>query len=229
MEPKKSKKADLQNKRVVFMQLGFVVALAMVLIAFEWTSKPGKITGFASDEADEIVQENVPITRQEEKKPPPPPPPPKTTEVLNIVDNDIDIEDELILEETEADQDTRVLVDVFRQEEEEEEEEDKVFITVEDMPTFMGKGLNEFRNYIQKNLDYPLIAKENGIEGIVYTKFIVDKDGSVKNVGILRGVDPVLDQATVEAIRESPKWEPGKQRGIPVRVSVTMPIAFVLD
>jgi len=228
MEPKKSKKADLQNKRVVFMQLGFVVALAMVFIAFEWTSKPGKTTGLASDEADEIVQENVPITRQEEKKPPPPPPPPKTMEVLNIVDNDIDIEDELILEETEADQDTRVRVDAFRQEEE-EEEEDQVFITVEDMPTFMGKGLNEFRNYIQKNLDYPLIAKENGIEGIVYTKFIVDKDGSVKNVDILRGVDPELDQATVVAIRESPRWEPGKQRGIPVRVSVTMPIAFVLD
>lgn len=229
MKPKKSKKADLENKRGLFMQIGFILTLALVLIAFEWTSKPGEVEGFSKSEGQNVMQESVPITRQKERKQPPPPPPPKSTEVLNIVNNDINIEDELILEKTGADQDTRVRIDAFRQEEEEEEEENKVFITVEDMPTFMGKGLNEFRNYIQKNLDYPLIAKENGIEGIVYTKFIVDKDGSVINVDILRGVDPVLDQATVEAIRKSPKWEPGKQRGIPVKVSVTMPIAFVLD
>ena len=226
MEPKKSKKADLQKKRGIFIQLGFVIALSLVLIAFEWTTKPKKIIGFAKDETGNVVQENVPITRQEERKQPPPPPPPKTTEVLNIVDNNVEIEDELVLEETDADEDSRFRIDAFHQEEEEEEEE-KNFITDEDKTTC--KGLNEFRNYIQSNLKYPTIARENAIEGTVYIRFIVNKEGDVKNVNVLRGVDPSLDQAAVIAIENSPKWEPGKQRGMPVKVSINIPIVFSLD
>jgi protein TonB len=229
MEPKKSKKADLEKKRTLFLQIGFIFSLTFVLIAFEWTSKPEEVKGFTKSESGELVQESIPITRQEQKKQPPPPPPPKTTEVINIVDNDVQIEDELVLEETEADQDTRVQIDAFQTEEEEEEDLSEVFVRVEDMPKFKGKGLNEFRNYIQRNLTYPLIAQDNGIEGTVYVKFIVDKDGIVREVSILRGVDPALDNAAIDAIKDAPKWEPGKQRGKPVRVSCTMPIAFVLE
>jgi protein TonB len=228
MELKKSKKANLENKRALFMEVGFVVALGLVLLAFEWTSNPSRAEGFDEQSGSEMVQESIPVTRQQQKKEPPPPPPPKSTEVINIVDNDVEIQDELRLEETEADQDTRVEIDAFVVEEEEEEEE-HVFVVVEDMPSFRGKGLDAFARYVQENLVYPFIAQENGIEGTVYLRFIVDKDGSVRDVQVLRGVDPSLDKAAIEAVKKAPEWEPGKQRGKPVRVACTIPISFSLE
>jgi protein TonB len=229
MEPKKTKKADLEKKKGLFLEIGYVVALGLVVLAFEWTSKPEKVKGFQKQSNDEVVQESVPVTRQEQKKQPPPPPPPKTTEVINIVDNDVQIEDELVLEETEADQDTRVTIDAFAEEEEEEETSSQIFMKVEEMPEFRGGGVAKFRNYIQRNLSYPTIAAENGIEGTVYVKFVIDKDGSISNVEVLRGVDPALDKEAVESIQGAPKWEPGKQRGKPVRVQFTIPIVFKLQ
>jgi len=228
MEPKKSKKANLERKKGLFLQIGFVISLGLVLLAFEWTSRPEESKDFGRKDSDDVVQESVPVTRQEQRKEPPPPPPPKTTEVIQIVENDVNIEDELILEATEADQDTRVNIDAFA-DEGEEEEDMEVFVRVEDMPTFQGQGLNAFRNYIQQNITYPNIAQDNGIQGTVYIKFIVDKDGSVTNVTLLRGVDPSLDKAAMKAIKNAPKWEPGKQRGKPVRVSCTVPIAFLMQ
>ncbi|MFW5944458.1 MAG: energy transducer TonB, partial [Bacteroidota bacterium] len=108
MEPKKSEKADIEKKRFLFREIGCIVALALVFAAFEWTSRPSEVKGFVSEEDSDVIQENVPITRQEERKEPPPPPPPQSTEVLNIVDDEVAIEDELILEQTGADEDTRV-------------------------------------------------------------------------------------------------------------------------
>jgi protein TonB len=228
MEPKKSQKADLEKKKGLFLEIGFVVALGVVLLAFEWTSRPEKVKGFTKQDSEDVVQESVPVTRQQQQKQPPPPPPPKTTEVINIVDNDVEIEDELVLEETEADQETQVQIDMF-EEEEEEESEAQIFMKVEDMPQFRGGGVSKFRNYIQKNLTYPTIAAENGIEGTVYVKFVIDKDGSISNVTVLRGVDPALDEEAVKTIQTAPEWEPGKQRGKPVRVQFTIPIVFRLQ
>ncbi len=229
MEPKKTKKADLEGKRGLFLEIGFVFALGLVLLAFEWTSRPSDVEGFEQESRSSMVQEAVPVTRQEQPKEPPPPPPPQTTEVINIVNNDVNIQDELVLEESEADQDTRVSIDAFATEEEEETEEDHVFVVVEDMPSFRGKGLDAFANYVQRNLEYPFIAQENGIEGTVFLRFIVDKDGSVIDVEVLRGVDPSLDEAAIAAVKRAPKWEPGRQRGQPVKVSCTIPIAFTLE
>ncbi len=227
MEPKKSKRADLENKRILFLEIGFIVAIGLVLVAFEWTSQPSEVKGFATIEESDVVQENIPITRQEQRKEPPPPPPPQSAEVLNIVDNHVDIEDELVLEQTGADENTKVQVEAFVEEEAEEAED--IFVIVEEMPSFMGGGLNAYSLYIQKNLKYPPLASENGIEGTVFIRFIVEKDGSINMVEILRGVDPVLDDAAVAAVERAPKWEPGKQRGKPVRVSCTIPIMFSLD
>ena len=226
MENKKSKKADLEKKRFLFFEIGYIVAIGLVLVAFEWTSQPSEVKGFASNEKVDVVQENIPITRQEARKEPPPPPP-QSTEVLNIVDNNVDIEDELVLEQTGADETSRVQIDAFVEEEAEEDED--IFVIVEDMPSFKGGGLNAFSLYIQKSLKYPPLASENGIEGTVYIRFIVEKDGSINRVEVLRGVDPVLDDAAVAAVERAPKWEPGKQRGMTVRVSCTIPIMFALD
>src|SRR6056297_2636583 len=164
MEPKKSKRADLEKKRILFREIGYIIAIGLVLVAFEWTSQPSEVQGFAQQQESDVVQENIPITRQEQRQEPPPPPPPQSPEVSNIVDDDVSIEDELILEQTGADQDTKVQIDAFVEEEDEEEYGD-IFVIVEDMPSFNAGGLDAFSRYIQKNLSYPVLARENGIEG----------------------------------------------------------------
>jgi len=228
MERKKSKKADLESKKGLFLEIGFIAAIGLVLLAFEWTSRPQQVKGFQKQEKSDVVQESVPVTQQKEKKEPPPPPP-QATDQLNIVDDDVEIEDELRLEESEADQDTEVSIDAFAEEEEEEEEEAQVFVVVEDMPQFKGGGINAFRNYVQKNIEYPTVAAENGIEGTVFIKFVVDKDGGISDVTVMRGVDPALNEEAMRVIRGAPEWEPGQQRGQTVRVQFTIPIVFKLQ
>jgi periplasmic protein TonB len=226
MEVKKSPKADLESKKSVFMQIGLVVVLALVFIAFEWTTVERDVNDGMKIEEEEVEEEIIPITRQEEVKPPPPPPPPKATDVLNIVDDDVELEEELVIEDTEATEDTEVDFSDF--EEEEEESAGEVFFIVEDMPEFPG-GDQALHKYLAESVKYPVIAQENGIQGRVYVKFVVNTDGSITDVEIARGVDPSLDREALRVVRDMPKWKPGKQRGKPVRVSYTVPINFVLQ
>jgi len=226
MEVKKTDKANLEKNRGMFLQLGYVIVLGLVLLAFEWGTRPSEIDALAGMEDMDLEEEIIPITRQQ-NEPPPPPPPPQTTEVINIVEDDVEIEDELILDDTEADQDTEI--EIFDFDEEEEVDETEVFFVVEDMPTFQGQSSDAFRIYIQKNLDYPDIAKENGVSGRVFVQFDVNGKGSIENVIVVRGVDPSLDKEAVRVIKSSPKWSPGKQRGRPVKVRFTFPIVFQLQ
>jgi len=228
MDLKKSIKADLENKRNVFLMLGLVVALGVTLLAFEWTSKPSKADSLGSIQSQEVEEEIIPITREQEIKPPPPPPPPKVVEVLNIVEDDVEIEDELEIEDSEADDETVIDVAPVISAEEEEEETAEVFFIVEDMPEFPGGEL-ALRQYIAKQIKYPVIAQENGIQGKVYVTFVVSKDGSITNAGIARGVDPSLDKEALRVVNRLPRWKPGKQRGKAVNVSYTVPINFVLQ
>ena len=227
MEVKKTDKANLEKSRGLFLQIGYVVVLGLVLLAFEWTSKPADLGNLGNLDDMNLDEEVIPITRQQ-NEPPPPPPPPQQTEVINIVQDDVDIEDELLLEDTEADEATQVQIVEFA-EQEEEVDEQEIFLVVEDMPTFQGQEKDAFRIYIQQNLKYPVIAQENGISGRVYVSFVVDRDGSVTNVQVVRGVDPSLDKEAVRVVKSSPKWSPGKQRGRSVRVSFTFPIVFQLQ
>ncbi len=225
MELKKSERADLEKKKGIFLGLGFVVALSMLLLAFEWGTKLSDESLLDQMEVVEIEEEMI-ITRMESKPPPPPPPPPVVVEVLNIVEDDVEI-DEFEMESNEVDADMDIEPVFF--EEEEEAAEEEVFVIVEDMPTFRGGNLNDFRNYIQKNLKYPEIAAENGIQGKVFIQFAVDSKGQVVDVKVVRGVDPALDAEAKRAVIKSPKWSPGKQRGRPVKVKFTFPISFVLQ
>ena len=226
---KKSLKADLESKRNIFLMVGLVIALGVTLLAFEWTTKPSKADSLGSMQSQEVEEEIIPITREQEVKPPPPPPPPKVVEVLNIVEDDVEIEDELEIEDSEADDETIIdVAPVIQTEEEEEEDEAQVFFIVEDMPEFPGGEL-ALRKYIANAISYPVIAQENGIQGKVYVTFVVDKDGSISDGRIARGVDPSLDKEALRVVNMLPKWKAGKQRGKPVRVSYTVPINFVLQ
>jgi len=106
-------------------------------------------------------------------------------------------------------------------------ETDEPFVMVEIMPSFKGGDLGTFRTWVQRRTNYPQAAVENNIKGIVFLTFIVEKDGSVTNVTVLKGVDPLLDNEAVKAISESPKWSPGLQRGQPVRVRFQIPMNFM--
>ncbi len=227
MELKKSKKADLESRRGIFLQIGLVVVLGIMLAAFEWSTKPNMENTLGNLADMDLEEEIIPITRQQEVKPPPPPPPPKVTEVLMIVEDDVDIEDELIIEDVESDQNMQI--EIIQFDEEEEVAEEEVFFIVEDMPSFQGKGQEGFRQWIAKNLRYPEIAAENGISGKVYVQFAVNSKGQVVDGVVVRGVDPALDKEAVRVVMASPKWAPGKQRGKSVKVQFTFPINFVLQ
>ena len=140
-------------------------------------------------------------------------------EVIEIVEDDVIIEYEIEIEDTESDEDE--VIEII------EEDDDEFFIVVENMPIFPGGDLGLMK-YIQKNVKYPAIAKEYNITGKVYVSFIVDKLGSVTNVKIVRGVDENLDAEAIRVIKSLPKYKPGKQRGKAVRVMFTIPINFKL-
>jgi protein TonB len=226
MEAKKSNEANLEKNRTLFLELGLVIVLAIVLIAFEWTTRPSKGNALEVLSEDEGEEEIVPITRQQEEQPPPPPPPPQVIEVLNIVEDDVELDDQLELDDMEGDQDLEMDFMPF---EEEEAGEEEVFIIVEDMPKFMGGDQNAFRAWIQQNLRYPEIAAENGISGRVFVQFAVNSKGQVVDAKVIRGVDPALDKEALRVVNSSPKWQPGKQRGKPVKVQFTFPIVFILQ
>ncbi len=230
METKKSKKADLESKKALFFQAGLAAVLALLLIAFEWTTRE-VTTGSLGELADVVIEEEIiPVTRPEEIQPPPPPPPPPVpSEAFDIVEDDVDIDDELLIDDVEGRADTRIdFSNIIIQADEEEEDED-VFIIVEDMPDFRGGGQEAFRRWIMSNLKYPTIAAENGIQGTVTVRFIVNADGTVSDVTVMRGVDRSLDSEAVRVISSSPPWTPGRQRGKPVRVAFHFPVRFQLE
>ncbi len=105
--------------------------------------------------------------------------------------------------------------------------DDEVFVVVEEQAEFPG-GMDSMYAYIGENLKYPELAKEKGIEGRVFVSFIIEKDGSISNVKILRGIGGGCEEAAVEMIKNMPRWKPGKQRGKPVRFQFTLPIKFEL-
>lgn len=227
MELKKSPKADLENKRNIFIQLGLVLSLGIVLTAFNINDAVKSADTLGELSALQIEDEVIPITRQETPPPPPPPPPPQVVEILTIIDDDVELDEEFEFESTEADDATIIdAVPVIAAEEPEEDTE--VFVIVEDMPEFPGGEL-ALRQWISSNVKYPVIAAENGVQGRVYVTFVVDRDGSISNARIARGVDPSLDQEALRVVNNLPKWKPGKQRGKPVRVSYTVPINFQLQ
>ena len=225
IEKKKSKKADLENKKVIFIEIGLIIALAAVLVAFEWKSYEKQEIDLATRAVDDTPEEMIEITQHE--KPPPPPKPPQQTTIIEIVEDDMEIEDEIEID-VEADEETVMQDYIPVEEEEEEEEEAQIFTVVESMPTFPGGDVARIK-YLNENIQYPQMARESGIQGRVFVTFVVEKDGSVTDVRVLRGIGGGCDEEAVRVIKNMPKWVPGKQRGKPVRVQFNMPILFKLN
>lgn len=224
IDKKKSPKADLERKKTLFLEIGLVITLALVLLAFNYKSYEKQELTIMTRSVDNAEEEMVQITQQE--KPPPPPKPPQQTTVIEIVEDDVEIEDDIEID-VEADQETEVQDYEPVEEVEEEEEETQIFQVVETMPTFPGGDAARIK-YLQNNLKYPTMARESGIQGKVFVTFVVEKDGSITDVKVLRGIGGGCDEEAVRVIKNMPKWKPGKQRGKPVRVQFNMPIVFKL-
>ncbi len=166
----------------------------------------------------------VPITEQ------PPPPPPSKQMIANIVEvqDDEVIQQELdITFDVEVNEETVIEEVVYEAVDEpiEEEVAEEIFTIVEDAPQPKG-GIQAFYQYVAEELKYPLTARRIGVQGRVFVQFVVNKDGSISDAVAIRGIGGGCDEEAVRVINKSPKWTPGKQRGVPVKVRMVMPIRF---
>ena len=228
MEIKKSENANLENKKLLFIEIGLIISLLIVYIALEWTSKETN-TAVLEDNTEILIEEEIISTNME--TPPPPPAAPKIpvlSDQIDIVDDEIELEDDMFMN-LEDDSSLGVeIMDYVEVQEEVVEEEAIPFQLVEEKPSFQGGDANQFSKWVNSRLVYPEIAKENGVQGRVTLQFTVEKDGSVTKVKVLRGVDPSLDKEAVRVVSQSPKWKPGKQRDRAVPVTYTFPVIFQL-
>lgn len=228
MEVKKSPKADLTKTVSLFREIGLVLVLGVVLLAFEWQSKERQESIFDQQETVAIEEEIIPITQEEQAAPPEIPKIPVLSDAIDIVDDNIVVDDAVFSFEDDESLGVEIVDYVATVEEEEVEEEAIPFALVERKPTFQGGDANNFSKWVNSHLEYPDLAKENGIQGRVTLQFTVNTDGSVSNVIVLRGVDSSLDKEAVRVVASSPKWQPGKQRDRAVKVTYTFPVIFQL-
>ena len=219
MSVRKTEEANLRKEYPIWIQLGLVTALSILLIGFKWDLQTNSEKTVNLEEQDVVEMEEVQQTEQE-VKPPPPPKPPVPMEVPNdeiIEDEDVDFDTSLDLEES---------LDTSQgpppPDEGEEEEEQEIFVVVENSPELIG-GLAA----LQGEVKYPEFAKKAGIEGRVFVQFVVDENGNVQNPKVTRGVHKLLNQEAVRAVRKM-KFTPGKQRGKPVKVQMSLPVTFRL-
>ena len=237
MEIKKSKKADLEKTRGTSMLIGYIVALAVMFAAFEWTTRdyvetePVVYAAYAQME-EEIVPITQPIFTA---APPPPADAPQVAEILDIVENDEEsVEEKIETSESTTEAISGPVAQVSGPVAtgpvvvEEASDEGEIFQVVEQMPEFPG-GMQALMTYLSKNIKYPSVAQDNGIQGRVLVSFVVNKDGSIVDPEVIKSVDAALDKEAMRVIKAMPKWNPGKQRGKPVRVKYTVPVLFRLQ
>lgn len=204
------------------------MTLFVVWRVFEYKSYDKQTIDNLQKTVEVIEEEMVEITKQEQPKVQPPQPKPQVTQI-QVVEDDVEVEDEIDIN-AEVDQDEVIEEYEFTPPEIEEEEivEAEIFKVVEEMPEFPG-GSAKLMEYIQKNIKYPMMARESDIQGRVFVNFVVEPDGSISNVAVLRGIGGGCDEEAVRVVNSMPKWKPGKQRGSAVRCAYTVPIIFKLQ
>ncbi len=212
----KNPKVDIKRKWQKIFEISLAVALLLLIVAFKYfpNFQPKKM---GVEVVQELVNVEDIVNTEQKTAPPPPPKPPIPIEAPS----DEDLED-VEIEDTELDVEEEVAAPPPPQEEEEEVQLD-FFMAVEEMPAPIG-GIAA----IQKRIIYPEIAKRAGVQGRVYIKAFVDETGTVKKAEVIKGIGAGCDEAAVAAVMKT-KFKPGKQRGKPVRVQVSIPILFKLN
>ncbi|MDX8341343.1 energy transducer TonB [Draconibacterium sp. IB214405] len=228
MQPKKTKKADLENKKTTLFLIGLVVALSFALFAFEWKRPVQKTVVVAGtgnfDLPEDLVIPSTPAEKMKPEKPI------VKVPVFEVIKDEFDIKDEFVWQGEEPEE--PVLIDfntIFTAEKDEAEVNiDNILDRAEIMPEFPG-GDAALLNYLSRNVKYPLIAQENRIEGKVFVSFVIDEKGNIFNVTLARGVDTSLDREALRVVKSMPVWKPGRQGNRAVKVRYTVPINFMLQ
>ncbi len=237
MEIKKSLSADLEGKKGTGLLLGLVLALSAMFVAFEWTQHERKVIEAEPVFVTAVEEDMIPITQQPEVTTPPPAAAPKIAEILNIVTNETELVEEEVQTTEEVNQPVVAtpgtgnagpvaagpVAPVV-----EEVDENQIYEIVEENPRFPG-GEEACMKWLADNIRYPSICVEQGIQGRVYAQFVVNKDGSIVDIKIVRSPDPYLSKEAERVLKLMPKWSPGKQRGKPVRVKFSLPVMFRLQ
>lgn len=231
MELKKSRQADLQNKRLLFFEIGLFIPLLTVAILLSLGKNEIAHNPYILIAEQPIPEEIVQITLQDFR----PPAPQKqqninvAAEILQIVKNDTKITTEIGFDAfpneiliAEASKNAGHLS-------EDVDFGDEIYITVEDEPKFMDKSWETFAYWAAKQIKYPKAAVKDNIQGLVKIRFVIEKDGSISNIEVLTSPSPLLSEEALRVIRMSPaQWTPGKQRDKPVRVRFEVPVDFKL-
>lgn len=228
MELKKNPKADLEKRRGLYLEIGLVVALAGVLLAFSWKKVDKETSDFA--QIEHAQEEEEIVIQTADNTPPPPPPPaevPEVTTVIEIVDDNKEDVQEVNFSTEVTDDTKNIEITPVKIEEEVDEEEVKIFTVVEQDPEFPG-GMEALLKYLAQNIKYPQLARDNGITGKVFVTFVVERDGSIANVKLLRDIGGGCGAEAIRVVKSMPKWNPGKQRGKAVRVQFNLPVNFTL-
>jgi protein TonB len=214
----KNPKADLRSKYSKFFEFSLIVSLALLILAFKFFPHLKTTTELVTNTQELFNVEDVQQTKQENRPPPPPKPPIPIEAPTDNVLNDIDISS------TELDVNANVQAPPPPPKAEtKHEEEPTYFVAVEEMPEPIG-GIAA----IQAKIVYPEIAKRAGVEGRVYINAFVDENGNVTKAVVLKGIGAGCDEAALKAVEET-KFKPGKQRGKPVKVQVSVPVIFKLN
>jgi protein TonB len=228
MELKKNPKADLENRRGLYLEIGLVVILVAALVAFNVKSydkeEKEQIERVATDEQEEIIIQ----TQQEELPPPPPPEQPEVTTEFEVVEDEAEIKNELVVNAEVTDDTKNIEITPVKIEQEEEEEDVQIFTVVENDPEFPG-GMEALYKYLRDNIKYPQLARDNNITGKVYVTFVVERDGSIANPRVLKDIGGGCGAEAIRVVKSMPKWTPGKQRGKAVRVQFNLPVSFNLQ
>ena len=229
MELKKNPKVDIGRKKWMLFSIGLAITMLFLVVSFEWKvyDKNAQVVVLEEEEI-EYMMEDPPITQQ----PSPPPPVLQQPEVVEVPDEE-EIDDEI-----EANMDIE-LKDIptpappkakpkKKKKPKVEEKEEEIFMIVEEQAMPKG-GLKKFYKYISDNLSYPSQARRMGVEGRVFLQFVVEKDGSITDIKVLKGIGSGCDEEAVKVLKSAPKWKPGKQRGKAVRVRRSIPVFFKLQ
>ena len=223
MVSKKSAQANLENKKTIPMMMGLIMVLSLLFIAFEWSQNEFNNQGESIVKYLPDDEELPPVTMPEKPLPPPPPPPP-LSDIIEVKPNDEPTVNSKIITDDTPIEPLKDLMNRPLGNAGQEDEPEVIFITAEENPEFNG---NVFES-LSKSLKYPMISQEYGIQGKVICQFVVNRDGSISDIEVVRGVDKYLDEEAVRVIKSMPAWKPGKMNGKPVRVKFTLPVVFRL-
>lgn len=214
----KKPEAELRNYYTLFIEIGVVVVLLIFLTATKLHIRQNKKEVDFTMEQEVVQMEEVVQTKQQQRPPPPPRPPVPVT-----VPNDAIIEDQVLDIDAELKFEERLEMPPPPKEETKKEEEEDFFVVVEQMPELKGGLAN-----LQQCVKYPELARKAGIEGRVIVQFVVNEQGKVENPQIIRGIGGGADEEALRCVKLA-EFQPGRQRGVPVRVQYSLPVVFRLQ